>query len=66
MLGEMGFGGGGFREAGFGGGGFGETGFGGGIGILAVGVSNEAVFPGDLPFARILANFSANSFVTTS
>lgn len=60
MLGEMGFGGGGLREADFGGG---ET---GGIGMLAVEVSNEAAFAGDLLLVRIFANFSANSFVTPS
>lgn len=66
MFGEMGFGGGGFREADFGGEGFVERGFSGGIGILAVGVSDEAVFPGNLLLVRIFANFSANSLVTPS
>jgi hypothetical protein len=60
MLGEMGFGGGGLREADFGGG---EA---GGIGMLGLDVSNEAAFAGDLFLVRIFANFSANSFVTPS
>ena len=66
MLGEMGFGGGGLREADFGGGVFGETGC--GIGMLAVEVSNEAVFAGRpasrAHFCQFLRQLIRNTILT--